>query len=602
MSHLARVRRRGCTTGLYALRNVPANISSASGGVWLPFFFMLSLNAFVESAASVAGPKAEHQGVCPNKINGNLWVDAQSTCERECNVDEDCADFEKCCTNVCGLSSCVAARFADGPPPQPESPDGGDGDGSSATCAGFLCSQQGATCDLWEGQPVCVCRDRCEKEPGFTCASDGLTYFNRCYMDAEACVRGATLTEVVCRFYLAGPPTGPPPRDPTALPAPTAPLADALPPTLFSNPAPQSTYVGGTVSFHCDALGLPKPEVTWEKQSERRGRLVMRPDRMYGNVVITNIGQLVVYNAQVWDTGVYTCVARNAAGALRADFPLSVVRRAEHDFGEDPEMPMGRPFSPADCLAAANLRACSGERHVDWYYDGSGGGGGGCVAFTNSGCEDSRNRFETYDECRASCQREGAGTCALAAVQGPCKAWEARWAWNPPAKRCLAFAYGGCHGNANNFRSRRECEARCPQARRRPCRACRLRGKLVASLCRSDFAFVGRLSELIQDLDSGIARFSLEEVLLDDQMGLSFFNTRHLEVTLAEVDWSCPCPNMTAAGGGPWLVMGVVRDGAAVIQPDSYVRSVSERRLRKVREAVSRKTCDVLLQFIGCLH
>ena len=89
MSHLARVRRRGCTTGPYALRNVPcANVSSASGGVWFPFFFMLSLNAFVESAASVAGPKAEHQGVCPNKINGNLWVDAQSTCERECNVDE----------------------------------------------------------------------------------------------------------------------------------------------------------------------------------------------------------------------------------------------------------------------------------------------------------------------------------------------------------------------------------------------------------------------------------------------------------------------------------------------------------------------------------
>lgn len=38
--------------------------------------------------ASVAGSKVEHEGFCPNKLNTNLWVDAQSTCERECEVDE----------------------------------------------------------------------------------------------------------------------------------------------------------------------------------------------------------------------------------------------------------------------------------------------------------------------------------------------------------------------------------------------------------------------------------------------------------------------------------------------------------------------------------
>lgn len=38
--------------------------------------------------ASVSGSKVEHEGFCPNKLNSNLWVDAQSTCERECNVDE----------------------------------------------------------------------------------------------------------------------------------------------------------------------------------------------------------------------------------------------------------------------------------------------------------------------------------------------------------------------------------------------------------------------------------------------------------------------------------------------------------------------------------
>ncbi|XP_029359324.1 WAP, Kazal, immunoglobulin, Kunitz and NTR domain-containing protein [Echeneis naucrates] len=542
-------------------------------------------------SASVAASGAEHEGLCPNKLNSNLWVDAQSTCERECNFDEDCADFEKCCTNVCGLNSCVAARFSDGTPAQPGGRGGGKGDdapASTATCEGFICSQQGATCDIWNGQPICKCQDRCEKEPNFTCASDGLTYFNRCYMDAEACIRGVTLTVVTCRFYLAGPHTSPLPQDTTAYPTPTSSQEDPMPPTLYSNPHHQSIYVGGTVNFHCDVIGVPRPDITWEKQSERRERLVMRPDQMYGNVVITNIGQLVIYNAQVWDTGIYTCIARNSAGVLRADYPLSVIRRADDDFSEDPEMPMGRPFSPADCLAEVDLRVCSGERHVDWYYDSK---LGTCIAFSNGGCDDSRNRFETYEECKASCQREGMGVCFLPAVQGPCKSWEARWAWNSIMKQCQAFAYGGCHGNANSFLTKKECEANCPQAKRKPCKTCRVKGKMVSSLCRSDFAIVGRLTELVEELDSGLARFTLEEVLRDEKMGLTFFNTKHLEVTIAKIDWSCPCPNITM-DENPLLVMGVVQDGMAIIQSDSYVRAITERRLKKLREVLVKKACE----------
>uniref|UniRef100_A0A8C7YNU3 WAP, follistatin/kazal, immunoglobulin, kunitz and netrin domain containing 1 n=1 Tax=Oryzias sinensis TaxID=183150 RepID=A0A8C7YNU3_9TELE len=552
---------------------------------------VLLVGDFLEfsSCSSEAGAKAAHEGFCPNKLNSNLWVDAQSTCERECGTDEDCADFEKCCTNVCGLNSCVAARFSDGTPAQPDGKDGGTAaPNSSATCEGFICSQQGATCDIWDGQPICKCQDRCEKEPNFTCASDGLTYFNRCYMDAEACIRGVTLTVIPCRFYLPGPHTSPLPQGTTAYPTPTSSLEDPMPPTLYTNPHHQSIYVGGTVSFHCDVVGVPRPDVTWEKQSERRERLVMRPDQMYGNVVITNIGQLVIYNAQVWDTGIYTCIARNSVGALRADYPLSVIRRAEDDFSEDPEMPMGRPFSPADCLAEVDLRVCSAERHVDWYYDSK---LGSCVTFSNGGCDDSRNRFETYEECKASCQREGMGICSLPAVQGPCKAWEARWAWNSMLKECQPFAFGGCQGNANNFHTKKECEANCPQPKRRPCRTCRMKGKIISSLCRSDFAIVGRLTELVEDLNSGLARFSLDEVLKDEKMGLTFFNTKNLEVTITKMDWSCPCPNITVEEN-PLLVMGLVHDGMAIIQTDSYVKAITERRLRRLRAALHKKACE----------
>ncbi len=30
----------------------------------------------------------DHPGVCPNHLNLNLWVDAQSTCERQCQTDQ----------------------------------------------------------------------------------------------------------------------------------------------------------------------------------------------------------------------------------------------------------------------------------------------------------------------------------------------------------------------------------------------------------------------------------------------------------------------------------------------------------------------------------
>lgn len=32
--------------------------------------------------------RMRHLGVCPNQLNPNLWVDAQSTCERECQTDQ----------------------------------------------------------------------------------------------------------------------------------------------------------------------------------------------------------------------------------------------------------------------------------------------------------------------------------------------------------------------------------------------------------------------------------------------------------------------------------------------------------------------------------
>ncbi|XP_029813742.1 WAP, Kazal, immunoglobulin, Kunitz and NTR domain-containing protein 1 [Manacus vitellinus] len=206
------------------------------------------------------------------------------------------------------------------------------------------------------------------------------------------------------------------------------------------------------------------------------------------------------------------------------------------------------------------------------------------------------NHFETYEECRAACLGSARPTCLLPMVQGPCQNWEPRWAYNHLLKQCHSFVYGGCEGNTNNFESKETCEDVCPFPKSLQCKACRLKSKMVLSLCRSDFAIVGRLMEIVEDQDSGIARFALEDVLKDEKMGLKFFNIKYLEVTLTDMDWSCPCPNMTAEDG-PLIIMGEVHDGMATLDPSSYVRAANDKRVKKIYELMEKKTCDLLNRF-----
>ncbi|KAM9584012.1 WAP, Kazal, immunoglobulin, Kunitz and NTR domain-containing protein 1 [Trichechus inunguis] len=588
--------------GAPAARSPPPR-SAAPMPATLPLLPLLTVLAAAAAAAANAGlvagaslpPPPEpgsHPGVCPNQLNPHLWVDAQSTCERECLADQDCAAPERCCPNVCGLRSCVAARFAPGGTTAPV----------AATCEGFVCLQQGSDCDIWDGQPVCRCRERCGKEPSFTCASDGLTYYNPCYLDAEACLRGLRLRVVPCKSVLGWPSSSPgPPETPetTARPTPgTAPDAPE-PPALYSSPSPQAVAVGGTASLHCDVSGRPSPAITWERQSEQQENLILRPDQMYGNVVVTSIGQLVLYNARPEDAGLYTCTARNAAGLLRADFPLSVVQRGEA--AEGPSRAPGVPApAPAECAHAPGAQPCAGPAapRVLWHFDPQ---RGGCATFGVGGCDEgTRGGFETYEACQQACAPGPGDACVLPAVRGPCPGREPRWAYSPLLRQCHPFVYGGCEGNSNNFESREACEGACPVPRTPPCRTCRLRSRLALSLCRSDFAIVGRLTEVLQEPEAagggGIARVALDDVLKDDKMGLQFFGTKYLEVTLLGVDWACPCPNVTA-GDGPLVIMGEVRDGVAVLDAGSYVRAASEKRVKKIAELMEKKACELLNRF-----
>ncbi|XP_070793705.1 WAP, Kazal, immunoglobulin, Kunitz and NTR domain-containing protein 2 [Pituophis catenifer annectens] len=527
-------------------------------------------------------------------MNPNLWVDAQSTCGRECDADLECETFEKCCPNVCGTRSCVAARYMDvrgkkGPVGMPK----------EATCDRFMCIQQGSECDIWDGQPVCKCKDRCEKEPSFTCASDGLTYYNKCYMDAEACTKGITLHVVTCRYHLTWPNTSPVPAETTAPPTTAyleTTITDILAPVLVNNPALQSVYVGETVSFLCDVTGRPKPEITWEKETENKEKVIMKPNHVQGNIVVTNIAQLVIYNTQLQDAGIYTCIAKNLGGALRVDFPLSVLQ------GEaiSPESVQNKTHFPTnECLKQPDSEDC-GEEQTRWYYDAK---KNNCFTFIYGNCNSNLNHFETYESCMLTCMNGPINICNLPALQGHCKAYEPRWAYNSLTKQCQSFIYGGCGGNENNFESREACEESCPFPLDRlckVCKACKPRQKLVTSFCKSDFVILGHVMELTEDQDSGHALVMVEEILKDEKMGLQFLGREPLEITLLNMNWSCPCPNITATEG-QLIIMGDVYNGMAVLQPDSFVGASSVRRVRKLREVIHKKTCELLKEFIG-LH
>ncbi|KAK6180657.1 hypothetical protein SNE40_008666 [Patella caerulea] len=51
--------------------------------------------------------------------------------------------------------------------------------------------------------------------------------------------------------------------------------------------------------------------------------------------------------------------------------------------------------------------------------------------------------------------------CLEERVKGPCRARHIRWLYNTSSKQCEKFIYGGCKGNQNRFRTKKECEETC---------------------------------------------------------------------------------------------------------------------------------------------
>ncbi|KAJ8253121.1 hypothetical protein GJAV_G00209350 [Gymnothorax javanicus] len=85
-----------------------------------------------------------------------------------------------------------------------------------------------------------------------------------------------------------------------------------------------------------------------------------------------------------------------------------------------------------------------------------------CQRFEYGGCQGNANNFETREECEKMCiVKPDKNPCHLDDEPGPCRGLVPRYFFNRSSGECERFFYGGCFGNANNFRSREQCQARC---------------------------------------------------------------------------------------------------------------------------------------------
>ena len=94
-------------------------------------------------------------------------------------------------------------------------------------------------------------------------------------------------------------------------------IFSAVPPSIEDGPTEVAATVDTRTMLLCDTLGLPRPEVTWEKND----KIIPISGPGY---MMHRTGSLQFSAVQVEDSGMYRCVAKNSAGTVYRDIQLSV--------------------------------------------------------------------------------------------------------------------------------------------------------------------------------------------------------------------------------------------------------------------------------------
>ncbi|XP_074182312.1 immunoglobulin superfamily member 10 [Rhinolophus sinicus] len=99
----------------------------------------------------------------------------------------------------------------------------------------------------------------------------------------------------------------------------------AYPPRIINRP-PRSvlTRTGTAIQLHCVALGVPKPEITWDMPDQPLLSLTNK-ESTHGIEPFHPQGTLVIPNPQTTDSGIYKCTAKNLLGSDSATTYIQVI-------------------------------------------------------------------------------------------------------------------------------------------------------------------------------------------------------------------------------------------------------------------------------------
>ncbi|GIY61357.1 papilin [Caerostris darwini] len=125
-----------------------------------------------------------------------------------------------------------------------------------------------------------------------------------------------------------------------------------------------------------------------------------------------------------------------------------------------PEECPGRAEEESNCHDEADGGMCRGYFPM-WYYDES---SMDCKEFIYGGCQGNGNRYGSKEDCLKSCAhifKADADTCDLPAETGRCRGFFPRYHFDKASGQCKRFVYGGCGGNANNFKTEDDCNSAC---------------------------------------------------------------------------------------------------------------------------------------------
>ncbi|XP_058274569.1 receptor-type tyrosine-protein phosphatase F isoform X2 [Hemibagrus wyckioides] len=143
--------------------------------------------------------------------------------------------------------------------------------------------------------------------------------------------------------------------------------ADSLP-SFIKTPEDQTGISGGVASFVCQAIGEPKPRITWMKKgkkvSSQRFEVIEFDD---GSGSVLRIQPLRTHR----DEAIYECTATNSAGEINTSAKLTVLEENQIPLGF-PSIDMGPQLKVVERTRTATmLCAASGnpDPEISWFKD-----------------------------------------------------------------------------------------------------------------------------------------------------------------------------------------------------------------------------------------